>query len=302
MSSRFAEIASLGSRQHGGVGGRQLDDRGVSVQLRAKWVKRGLLDRAGPRAFSIVGSEPSWRREAWLAAENARGLGYVAGRTAGRLHRLDGFGSSPPELLVGREHRSCHLPYVVRSTRRPLGPGDTVVIDGIRCLTVERLIIESPLFGFSLAETENAIDSGIRRRRVDEAQLRAAVLDGIRPGVAGGRQLRDALVDTGGESRLERWFLRIVRIAGLPRPQMRVVCRAGGGFAARLDARFPGDTIVELEGHQTHSSRLQRQHDEARRTELVLLGNRVIVFTYLDVRDRSDWVAQQVTRALHLAA
>lgn len=114
--------------------------------------------------------------------------------------------------------------------------------------------------------------------------------------------MREALVDTGGERRLERWFLRLVREAGLPRPEMRAVCRADGGFAARLDARFPDTLVVELEGHQTHSSRLQRQHDEARRTELVLLGLRVLVFTYLDIRDRPGWVTGQVGRALGAAA
>lgn len=272
------------------------------MQLRSKWVQRGLLIRAGPRAYYLVGFKPTWRREAWAAAENGRSFGVVAGRTAARLHGLDGFGAAPVEILVGREHRSCRLPYVVRSTRRPLRRADLDLVDGVRCLTVERLIIESPLFGFSLGETENAIDSGIRRRRVSEQRLRAAVLDAIRPGVAGGRQLREALVDTGGESRLERWFLRLVRRAGLPRPTMRVVCRAEGGFAARLDARFPGDLVIELEGHATHSSRLQRQHDEGRRTELTLLGNRVLAFTCLDVRDRPLWLAQQVGRALCLAA
>jgi hypothetical protein len=230
------------------------------------------------------------------------GLGFVAGRTAARLHGLDGFAAAPVELLVGRVHRGCRLPYVVRSTSQPLGRRDTTVIDGIRCLTVERLILESPLFGFTEAEVENAIDSGIRRRRVDERRLRAAVLEGLRRGVAGTRQLRESLVDTGGESRLERWFLRLVRTAGLPRPVMRVVVRADGAFACRLDASFPGGLVVELEGHQTHSSRLQRQYDEARRTELVLLGHRVLVFTYLDVRDRPDWVARQVSRALSLVA
>lgn len=202
--SLFATVSSHAARQHGGIGARQLDALGVSGQLRSKWVSRGLLERAGPRAFYVAGSEPTWRREAWAAGVNAMGLGFVAGRTAARLHRLDGFASAPVEVLVGRAHRGCRLPYIARSTSLPLGPQHSVLVDGVRCLTVERLIVESPLFGFTVAEIENAIDSGIRRRLVDEERLRAAVLETLRPGVSGTRELREALIDTGGESRLER--------------------------------------------------------------------------------------------------
>lgn len=300
--SSFAKVSSLASTQHGGVAASQLDRLGVSTSLRSKWVARGLLQRAGPRAFVVAGSEPTWRREAWTAAVNVHGLGFVAGRTAARIHGLDGFGDGPPEVLVGRTHRGCRLPYVVRSTSLPLEREHSVVVDGIRCLTAERTILESALFGFTAAETENAIDSGVRRRKVNEQRLRAAVLDRSRPGIAGSRLLTEALVDAGGESRLERWFLRLLRDAGVPRPVMRVVVRSAASFACRLDASFPGGLVVELEGHQTHSSRRQRQHDEARRTELVLMGRRVVVFTYLDVRDRPAWVASQVARALAMVA
>lgn len=297
MHSSFSKVARLAERQHGAVAARQLAELGVSTQLRSKWVRRRLLVRAGPHSFFFAGSEPTWRRDAWAAAEDVRSHGFLAGRTAARLHQLDGFEAAVPELLVNRTHRGCQLPYIVRSTSRPLGLADTVTIDGIRCVNAERLIVESPLFHFSQVETENAIDSAIRGRRVHEQRLRIAVAAAIRPGVRS-RVLRDALLDTGGESRLERWFLRIVREAGLVRPTMRVIVRAEHGVAARLDARFPGGLVVELEGHGTHATRRQRQHDEERRTELTLQGHRVIVFTYVQVRDRAGWITRQLTRAL----
>ena len=69
-----------------------------------------------------------------------------------------------------------------------------------------------------------------------------------------------------------------------------------------VDAFFPGNLVVELAGHGTHSSRLQRQRDEQRRTELTLRGLRVITFTYEDVRDRPDWVVLQLRTALSMTA
>ena len=98
-----------------------------------------------------------------------------------------------------------------------------MTVNGIRCLKAERLILDSPLFGFTVAETENAIDSSIRLKLVSEQRLRTHVISRHRRGINNGRMLLDALVDTGGESRLERWFLRLVRRAGLPRPQLQSV-------------------------------------------------------------------------------
>jgi len=300
MSELYTRAARLAATHFGAVSSVELDRLGIDSKLRSKWLRRRLLIRAGPRAFFVAGSAPTWRRELWAAAANARGLGYVAGRSAARLHGLDGFTDDhPPELLLGREHRGVRLPYVVRFTSAP--PGATVTIDGIRCLTAERLILESPRFGFTTAETENAIDSAVRMRKVHEGLLRGRVMAAATPGVDRS-PLRAALVDAGGESRLERWFLAIVRTGGLPRPRMRVICRAERGFAARLDAVFPGDLVVELEGHATHSLRQQRQHDEARRTTLTLQGRRVVVFTYDDVRNRPDWILAQLRTALALAS
>jgi hypothetical protein len=112
------------------------------------------------------------------------------------------------------------------------------------------------------------------------------------------RLVLDAMIDTGGESRLERWFLQLCRSAGLPRPHSQTTFRADECTIARVDFVFPDGLIVEVEGHATHSSRRQRQRDEERRTALTLQGERVIAFTYLDVRDRPDWVAAQLRRAV----
>jgi hypothetical protein len=124
------------------------------------------------------------------------------------------------------------------------------------------------------------------------------VIERHRRGINGGRTLLDALVDAGGESRLERWFLALVREAGLPRPVLQKAVRDGSRTVARLDAFFPDDLVVEVSGHATHSNRRHRQRDEQRRTEVVLRGLRVITFTYEDVRDRPDWVVARLRDAL----
>ncbi|MEO5725061.1 MAG: DUF559 domain-containing protein, partial [Ilumatobacteraceae bacterium] len=176
-----------------------------------------------------------------------------------------------------------------------------VTIDGFRCLTAERMILEAPLFRFTRMETENAIDSAIRLRRVSEQRLRTRAIEQHRRSINGGRALIDALIDTGGESRLERWTLRLIGDAGLPRPQLRKVFRDGTRVVARVDMLF-GDLVVEVAGHGTHATRRQRQHDEQRRTELTLRGYRVITFTYEDIRDRPQWVIARLREALQASS
>jgi hypothetical protein len=301
MDARFSTIAAIAAIQHSVISLAQLETADVSKALRHCWVKTGLLDRLGPRSFAISGSEPTWMRALTAGFFDLAGAGYVAGRSGARMQGLDGFNGDAVELLVPRSSRGRRCSGTVRSTARPIGKQDLQTIDGLRVLRAERLILESPLFGFTRDETENAIDSAIRRRLLSEQRLRARALDQHSRSMNGGRILLDALVDSGGESRLERWFLRIVRDAGLPRPNLQKTFRSDGRVVARVDAFFPGGLVVEVAGHGTHYSRSQRQHDAQRHTELTLRGLRVLTFTYDDIHDRPDWVIARLRDALHLA-
>ena len=302
MDPQYAQITGLASGQHGAVSISQMTAARVGSQLRSVWVDRGLIERLGPRSYAIVGSPPTWQRAAWAANADLDGAGFVAGRLAARLSKLDGFDLDQVELLAERSRRNLKTPHLLRTTCLPIPWHDTKIIDGIRCLTPERLILDAPLFHFSKAEIENAIDSAIRMKLVSEQRLRTRVVARHRAGINHGRRLLDALVDSGGESRLERWFLRLVRDAGLSRPQLQRTVRDGSRTIARVDAYFPGGLVVEIAGHGTHASRRQRQRDEQRRTELTLRGFRVVTFTYDDIRQRPDWVVARLREALAMCA
>jgi hypothetical protein len=303
MDERYALTTGFASTQFGAVSTKQLEQINVDANVRRRWIAMGLLERLGPKSFAIVGSPLSWQRSVHAAVADIDGAGYPAGRSAARLNALDGFGDDDEvELLVTRQHRNLRTPHRLRSTSFELGVQDTVTIDGIRCLSAERLILDAPLFAFDRSEIENAIDSAIRLKVVNEQRLRSRVISRHRRSINNGRALLDALVDTGGESRLERWFLGIVRRGGLPRPLLQKTWRVESRTVARVDAFFDGGLVVEIAGHGTHSSRRDRQRDEQRRTELVLRGLRVITFTYDDIRDRPDWVLARLREALALVA
>ena len=302
MDARFRHIAALAASQHSAISSRQLRASGVSSSLCSQWVHGGLLERLGPKSFSVAGSSPTWMRALTAAWFDLDGVGWVAGRSAARLLGLDGFGGDHLELLVPRALRSRQSTGRVRSTAEAPGRADVVRVEGLRVLRAERLILDAPLFGFTQIEIENAIDSALRLRLVGEQRLRTKVLHRHSRGINGGRLLLDALVDTGGESRLERWFLRLVREAGIERPMLQKVFRADGRTVARVDAFFPRGLVVEVAGHGTHATRRQRQSDAERHTELTLRGMRVLTFTYEDLRDRPEWVLSRLCRALRSVA
>jgi hypothetical protein len=302
MDDRFRTIAALAATQHSVVSTAQLLAHGIDTSTRSKWERRGLVSRMGSRSFALAGSPATFERAVAAGLADLAGVGFVAGRTVGRLHGLDGFVGESLEFLVPRGHRRSSTEGLVCSTRASLTKADTVFVQGFRCLTAERMILESAQFDFSRAETENAIDSAIRLRLVSEQRLRTRAIRDHRPHVNGSRLVLDALVDMGGESRLERWFLALVREAAIPRPILQKAFRDGTRTIARVDAFFPGGLVVEVSGHGTHASRRQIQADAQRRTELTLRGLRVVTFTYEDVRDRPAWVIGQLRVALAMTA
>ncbi|MBI4933590.1 MAG: type IV toxin-antitoxin system AbiEi family antitoxin domain-containing protein [Actinobacteria bacterium] len=302
MDTRFRSIAAVAASQHSVVSTDQLTRLGLSQQARSRWVAKGALEQLGPRSFAIAGSDDTWLRRLAGAFLDLEGAGVVAGRSGARLMSLDGFTADVPELLVPRAFRNRSISGVLRSTSLPIESRDVQRIGMFVVARAERLILDGPLFGFGRAEIENAIDSSIRRRLVSEQRLRTRVIADHRSGVNGSRTLLDALVDSGGESRLERMFLQLCRAARLPRPIVQKSYREGGRTIARVDAEFPGDIVVEVAGHGTHATRQQRQRDAQRHTELTLRGKRVLTFTYEDVRDRPDWVIRVLLVALRAAA
>jgi len=298
MNERFRVVAEFAAGHHNVIGLTDRDRLGVSRSQRHQWIASGRLARVGPRSFSCAGCALTWEGLLGAGLRDLDGVGSIGGRSAARLNRLDSFIDGPLEFVVRRTHRRQSNGITVRATNRPFGPGDIITVDGLRTTSAQRTILDAALFGFSRAETENAIDSAIRTRRVSEQRLRSRTLAQHSRGMHGGRALLDALIDTGGESMLERRFLALFRHASIERPTTQRVFRDGTRTIARVYAFFSGSLVVEVAGHGTHATRSQRQIDAQRHTELTLLGLRVLTFTYEDVMDRPEWLLMQLRRAL----
>jgi hypothetical protein len=300
MDRRFTDLAAAAATSHGVFTSDTAEALGVSGRLRRDWTDEGRIERLGKRTFKFAGTPVTWKMQLVSALGDLGPLARVDGRSAGALLRLDGFNQGAVEIWVPREYRNRSTSAIVRSSSHPVVTADHITVDGIRCVTAERVILDSLLFRFTKAEIHNAIDSAVRMRLVSEHRLRKRIIEELPSNTRHRQLLIAALVDTGGESALERRFLALIRRAGLPRPTLRRVYRDGSRVIARVDAEFPSGLIVELDGHGTHATREQRSHDAQRRTELTLRGKLVITFTYDDVHGRPKWVIE-VLRAARVA-
>jgi ATP-dependent helicase YprA (DUF1998 family) len=102
------------------------------------------------------------------------------------------------------------------------------------------------------------------------------------------------------ESFLEVEFFRRLRAARIPTPTLQVVREIGGQRITRVDAEYRDpDVSVFLDGRQFHSTSIEKiASDFDKRNRLEARGVLVLEFTFADVLQRFDSIAETLKRAL----
>lgn len=242
--------------------------------------------RATPLTFELkVRAAATW------LGRNAALYGAAAGRWLG----LEGCETERVEFLVprGRRHLS---PWLGLHTTHSWTSGDLLTVDGVRTCNATRAIIDMATSARPRA-VEAAIDSAVRLRRTSVPTLVRRIDELGGSGRPGTRLLRTLMLDSGGESYLERRFLRIIREHGFPRPSTQVTHRPGTTLVIRVDFEFPAfDVVVEVSGKRGHSSDRDRREDVRRRNWLTGIGKTVTEFTTADVLDDPEYVVTTLQR------
>jgi very-short-patch-repair endonuclease len=272
---------------------RVLEEQRIDAETWRRHLEHGCWERVAPGVWRHLATEETWHLRAratlrWLGKDAA-----LFGPTALRWWALIESSDDEVHVVVPRRDRGHrgHRGLVVVHTTEAWRPSDFRRHDGVRLHEPAQAIVAAAGLGLSAARLESAIDEAIRRRLTSQRALTASVDRAQGAGHAGVRILRSLLLDTGGESYLERRFLALVRRARLPRPQCQVVHRADGKHIARVDFLFPGtDVVVEVSGRLGHVSDSERQSDARRRNALQRAGRVVLEFTTADVLDARDYV------------
>ena len=212
---------------------------------------------------------------------------WASGPTAAALHRFDGWALRPPfHVIVPAGHNLARVGHVV-ATSNCIPLIDREMVAGVPVLSPTRtlLVLAATVTREQLTV---ALDSALRDRSTTEDFLHRRIAALRRSGRSGIGAMLSVIegseITRGGQSWLEREFLRLVGEAGLPRPETQVVLGRRRDSLIRVDVRWPGTPIVvEVLGYRFHRTSKQLLGDVERMNRLLLLGYRVVQFTYTQI-------------------
>jgi hypothetical protein len=265
---------------------------GVSRSTTNAWVQTGYLTRVLPRVYAIGHTAPSREADLWAAILQAGPGAMLSHGTAAHWRGLINF---PPRVI------EVSTPRKIKSTKG-------VRVHGRR--NIERHFHNHlPVTSIGQTMLDLAATSELRLVRKALAdldythQLDIQALQAIcRQGRPGSTRLHRALNDhqpqlahTNG--RLEEDFLHFCERYEIPIPKFNATIHG-----ITVDAYWPaGNLVVELDGHDNHSSKAQLRRDKRR--DLTLRGHGVDVHRYdwalLQDRPREvrDEILARLTRA-----
>ncbi len=302
MTSTERRLAAIAVGQLGTFTRAQALDVGLSNrQLRSR-VRSGILVQTGPNAFRVAGtpSMPRSRLSAMLLDVGAPVV--AAGPTAAAVHGIDGFVVAEPfHLQVPADRNVRRQRAVIHRTER-FGAIDRCVVDDLPCTSVARTIIDLARW-CPPTQIRRAVEQLVADGRLSESHLFRRIGSLRSQGRYGIPMLLEVLehreLVRGGESWLEREYLRLLARHGLPRPRTQVVTTRAADRIVRVDCSFPGtDVVVELMGYRFHRTRSQMNRDAERHNALIAIGKRVFQFTYDQVTRTPHAVVDATVRAL----
>jgi hypothetical protein len=288
----------MASAAHHMIGLDEVRSSGLSPRQWQWRVRAGDWVEVVPRVWRHAATPETFDLRVRAASRALGRQAALAGGAAAAWWGLDGFASDTESVLfVVPRARHWRSSVQVRTTR-DWRPADLLWRDGIRLTNVTRLVLDLAEFGDTARRIEAAIDSGVRLRLTSVATLRRRIAEAGGRGRRGIPLLRELMLDAGGESALERRFLRLMRDAGLPRPHTQIAYGRESSRVMRVDFEFPSGLIVEVSGRLGHTSDRDRQRDARRRNAMQLQGRRVCEFTTADVVEDPTYVVATVRRAL----
>lgn len=295
----FERAAALAATQYGLVSVTQLRECGISRDQRTVLTKNGRLVRVALGVYRFAGTADHANLP--LMELVLRADGTASHRSAAALLGLIDW-PPQPEITIAPMARYRGPGRIHR--HEDLEPQDIELVKGIACTNATRMLIDIGAVRRDLVEP--LFHSVLHRRLAEYDDIVARFYQVARKGRNGVGPLRAVLAEydsamAPGESTLEVRLLEIIRQHGIKPPvrQHRVTV---GGRHYRLDLAYPDEMLaIEGDGFGVHSERDRFETDRERQNALVNVGWRPLHFTWRQIRQRSDYVADTIRTALRRA-
>ena len=270
-------VADIASTQDGLITAAQLRALGVTRSAMSRWHARGLLHRLHLGVYAVGHTALTVRahqRAALLAI--GRGGALCLWSSAMQLGIARRW---PPVVHVAvSSGRVQSRQGIAVHHLRSLAPRDVTVVDGLRCTTAARTLVD--LAGRPACHDLGPLCEQAEFLGLLDLPAIAELIERMgRP--HGSRRLRETLAVTAlgtaaAGSRLERRVLRALLDAGLPRPVLQQPFRLPGLGRIRVDFWWPAQRLVVEADGPHHDRPLQRTKDRARDVALAAQGIAVV--------------------------
>jgi very-short-patch-repair endonuclease len=295
-------MADLAERQHGVVSLSQLVILGLSRQAVSKRASSGRLHRVHQGVYA-VGHRRLTRHGRWMAAV----LAYGPDALLSHISALALHGLRPDNRLLSDVTVPCARTWsrtgIHAHTCMTLGEADRTVVDGIRCTSLARSVLDcAPRLG--RRSVEKAIERAeimrvFDRREFDELVGRA---DGQR-GAAIVRGVLEHLREPDWtENDYEAAVLALVRAAGFTEP----ICQAPlvlGGEPVRIDFLWSVERVaLEADSYEFHGTRHAFERDRRRDQLLRLAGYEPLRITWRQLSRHPEQVEQLLRKVLGIVS
>jgi very-short-patch-repair endonuclease len=297
----------LAEKQHGVFTGAQATGLGFTREAIRHRLRAGRWEQAGVNVYRVTGSPPTWEQRLLGLVLTAGPAAAASHGSAAALFGIPGFSrQGRVEITTPRPRRHRSQDQIVHRWR-PFPAHHLTVVDGIVTTRVGRTLCD--LAGVLHPDrTERVIDTCLSLGLVTPGTLQAAFYDLAGRGRKGTAVLRRVLVErcvgyVAPSSELEARFRDLVRNSDLPEPVRQLNVGDDESWIGRVDAAYPSARlVVELDSALHHSSKLDREADEARDRRLRHGGWRIVRFTWDDLASRPEWVLSELTRLISSAA
>jgi very-short-patch-repair endonuclease len=297
-------VSEFATRQHGLVSRAQLLGAGVTSARIAHRFETGHLERVLKGVYRVAGGQRTWQADLMAALLYCGSGSALSHRSAARLHGLLRI-PELVELCTPRRRRARDLPesWVVH-TSIVFPKADLIEVGGLTCTTVERTLIDLGAV-VPTRRVGHAVEEALRSYKTDLSMLEFVHQRRRGRGRRGAGVLAEVLDDLKSapatESPSEREFMNLLRRSGLPLPETQQVIEHDGRFIARVDFLWRDlGLVVEVDGHEYHSTRDQRSSDSSRQNRLTAFGYTVLRFTSDQVRSAHFEIVSTLRHALGL--
>jgi predicted transcriptional regulator of viral defense system len=293
------EIVALAERQHALLTLPQLQLHGLGKAAVAKRAKDGRLYRVH-RGVYAVGRPHLTQHGHWMAAVLACGpKAVLSHRSAAALHGIRADNRAKTDVTLPSPSARSR-PTIDVHTSLTLRSRDVTTVDGIPCTTVARTLVDLGDV-VSPRAVEQAVDQAEVLRvydgmAVDEALARA----GPRRGAGILRAVLASYKEpTLTRRQLEERFLALCRQASLPSPAVNAWITLTDGVAYKADFLWRTQRLIaETDGRDVHTTRKAFEHDRLRDQRLTLAGFTVVRFTWRQVGNEPQRVAEALRTLL----